>query len=100
MFLLVLQDSELVNLVMGFVSVLIMIQIFRKSRLPEFNLVYLGFFAIIFAYIFTVVEGIIWKDFFNFLEHLSYAVAGLVFALGSFSIYRLSKIGKDKSEED
>jgi hypothetical protein len=34
------------------------------------------------AYVFTAIEGVLWPDLFNVLEHLCYALAGLSFAAG------------------
>jgi hypothetical protein len=76
------QESEIINLVMGLSSVLIFVFIFRKMETPRLQVIYTGFFFIIAGYIFTVVEGIFWHKLFNILEHLSYALAGLSFAVG------------------
>jgi hypothetical protein len=45
-------------------------------------MIYIGFFLVIAGYFFTVAEGFFLHGFFNLLEHLSYALAGISFAAG------------------
>ena len=51
-----------------------------------------GYSLLVASYIFTVVEDIVFHDFFNTLEHASYLLAGLSFAAGC----RAMSIGKGK----
>lgn len=85
------QESEIINLVIVFISIPILLSIRRKILSQELRLIYPGFFLILAAYLFTVIEGVFWKDLFNLLEHASYAFAGLLFASGCRSIIRQPK---------
>ncbi len=78
------QESEIANLILGVVSLLILEFVYRDRKRVKTRLkfIYLGFLLIISGYIFTVIEGVLWHDFFNFLEHLSYALSGISFAAG------------------
>jgi len=73
------QESEIVNLLVGFGSIPVLLVLARRVRLPRAPLLYAAFSCILAGYVFTVVEGILWGDFLNLLEHLSYAAAGVLF---------------------
>lgn len=83
----VVQESEIVNLLVAFFALVIVEVVFRRRRLSELSFFYTGFFSLVGAFVFTVLEGVFWGVFFNGLEHLCYAAAGLSFAVGC---YRLS----------
>lgn len=74
------QESEIVNLLVGFGSVPVLVVLARRVRLPRPGIVYTAFSFLLLAYVFTVVEGVVWRQGFNFLEHLSYAVAAILFS--------------------
>jgi hypothetical protein len=91
------QESEIINLISGFVSVLLIRLIFMKKEMPRFRFLYAAFFCIISGYIFTILEGIGWHAFFNILEHCSYAAAGLLFFISARSM-RASPATMQESE--
>ena len=76
------QESEIFNLLLGIVSLIIVLYETRKREIPGFRMFFLGFFLVCLARFFTVVEGLFWGDVFNILEHFSYAFAGFAFAAG------------------
>lgn len=82
------QESEIVNLLVGFGSVPVLVLLARRVALPHAGIVYTAFAFLLLAYVFTVVEGVVWHRGFNFLEHLSYAVAGLLFLAYAFLLGR------------
>lgn len=81
------QESEVINLLIAAFALVIVEVVFRRRRLPELSFFYAGFFFLVGAYVFTVLEGVFWGGFLNGLEHFCYAAAGLSFAVGC---YRLS----------
>jgi hypothetical protein len=85
-----IQESEIINLILGIIAVLIILLIFRKLNLPSLRFFYAGFAFLLCAYVFTVVEGFIWCDFFNVLEHLSLALSGITFALACWLMSKQS----------
>ena len=91
------QESEIINLVSGIISLLIILVIARTKELPRFRFFSSAFIAILLAYLWTVVEGFLFFRLFNFLEHMSYAAAGVLFAAGCLSLARdtADKDGKD-----
>lgn len=78
------QESELINLCVSFISFFIVMLTIRKREIPGFAMFYAGFCAIFAATVFTVIEGVVWRELFNTLEHFSYGLAGLAFAAGCF----------------
>ncbi len=92
------QDSEIINLAMGFASILIFIFIFIEIEFPKLRFIYVGFALLFSGYLFTIIESVLWGEFFNLLEHLSYALSGLSFAAGCWSIIQRSEHERDKSK--
>lgn len=81
------QESEIVTLGVAVIGAFILLFVLSKRRIPQFRFFYIGFFAIVAASFFTVIEGVIWKEFYNFLEHLSYMMAGVSFVAGCRRLY-------------
>lgn len=76
------QESEIIALVVALVGVFLLIFVFARRDVPQLRHFYAAFFAIAAASFFTVVEGVMWENFFNLLEHLSYMLSGILFILG------------------
>ncbi len=75
------QESELVNLALAVVAVVLLLPLVRREEFRDFFLLFLAFFLLVAALIATVVEGVVLPGFFNTLEHGCYAASGLTFAL-------------------
>lgn len=73
--------NEIANLLFGIVGTILLFLLFRKAGIPRFRLLASAFLLILAANLLTVAEGVLWGDFLNLLEHMSYAAAGLVFAV-------------------
>ncbi|NOY22146.1 MAG: hypothetical protein GXO70_01370 [Acidobacteria bacterium] len=58
----------------------------RGYHRPRFPFLYLGFFFMLLAYIFTVVEGVALPVFFNLAEHFCYALSGIFFLIGCLKL--------------
>lgn len=76
------EESEIIAMVVAFVGAFLLISVFTKRKVVELRYFYVGFLAIVAASFFTVIEGVIWNDLFNLLEHLCYLTAGLSFTAG------------------
>lgn len=81
--------NELASLIFGIIAAAVVFLFFRKERLPRFGSLYAAFLMILAANFFTVIEGALWGEFFNILEHLCYAAAGLLFVVFCWSVGRL-----------
>lgn len=80
------QESELINLCISLISFIIVSLTIRKHEIHGLTFLYTGLCCIFAASIFTVVEGVVLNELFNTLEHISYALAGIAFAAGSFQM--------------
>lgn len=76
------EESEIINLVLGMVSFVIVVYEIRKREIPGFRLFFAGFACVVLARLFTVVEGIFLGGLLNTLEHLCYVLSGVLFAAG------------------
>ncbi len=88
------QESEIIALVVSLVGVFLLIFVFARRDVPQLRHFYAGFFAIAAGSFFTVVEGVMWEDSFNLLEHLSYMLGGVFFMLGCWSASKDFKYGE------
>ena len=84
------QANEVASFVFGIIAAFVVLTFILREKLPSLRFVYAGFFAILAANFFTVIEGVLWEKVFNLLEHLSYAVAALFFTVASW------KFGSDR----
>ncbi|MFC1769696.1 hypothetical protein ACFLZI_01410 [Nitrospirota bacterium] len=80
--------NEIINLIFALVAVLVIIFVFNKLEVPKPRSLYMGFSFILCGYVFTVIEGVLWRDFFNVIEHSCYALAGLYFLVGCWKYLR------------
>jgi len=78
------QESEIVNLLVGFGSVPVVLLLARRVAIPRGKVLYAGFACLLLGYVLTVLEGIVLPDLLNLLEHWSYAAAGLCFLAFAF----------------
>ncbi len=90
------QETEVINLLMGFISLALFLV--KRKNLPRLNLLYFGYFSILCALVFTVIEGVIFKDFFNLLEHMFYAISGIFFAAGCYKYFLSTEKDPGKTE--
>lgn len=73
------QASEIADLMMMLVLGPIVVVIARRITPALFGTVALCIGLMLSGYVATIVEGIAFPDFFNLLEHASYALAGVAF---------------------
>ncbi len=73
------QESEVVNLLVGLGSAMVVALIARRVPMPKGGLLYGGFGSLLLGYAFTVLEGFAWPEALNLAEHLCYAAAGVLF---------------------
>ena len=91
-----IQDNELVNLLSGIAAILVLIFIARRVEGKRLYFFYAAFFAMLCAYITTILEGFFWHNIFNLIEHISLAIAGILFAIGCW--YLGQSVDEDKSK--
>ncbi len=77
-----LEAEELINAFFGIGFVVVLFMLLRMLRIDRLKLFFIGAVFLLLANIFTIVEGYVWQDFFNILEHAGYAAGGICFAVG------------------
>lgn len=77
-----IEPEELIMAIFGVVFVLVLFAQAKTLKIRELNVFLIGAVLLLSASIFTILEGILWKEVFNFIEHLGYASAGICFAVG------------------
>ena len=82
------EESEIINLILGLVSLVIVIIETQKRMIPGFRLFFAGFLCVMFARLFTVIEGMFLGDLLNILEHTCYVLSSFLFAAGCMSLMR------------
>ncbi len=73
------QESEVVNLLVGLGSAVVVALLARRIPMPRGGLLYGGFAFLLLGYAFTVLEGFVWPEALNLAEHLCYAASGVLF---------------------
>jgi len=92
----VVQDNELVNSLSGISAIIVLFFIARRVERNRLYFFYAAFFAMLFAYITTILEGFFWHDIFNMIEHISLAIAGILFAIGCWFLGKPGEKDTDK----
>jgi len=80
------QESELINLCVSLITFIIVVSAIRKNQIPDFAWFYAGFCCIFAASVFTVVEGVVYHELFDTLEHFSYSFGAFSFAAGCIRV--------------
>ena len=83
-----LQENEIVMLILG-LGVLIFV-LSNRSQLKRFQSsrgLMLGFYFLLAGWLSTVLEGFFGKVFFNYLEHMFYAIGSVSVALWCWEVF-------------
>ena len=81
-----IQESELFNLLMAAIGLLVFRVSLQKVRFQGAACFRYGFISMILSFGFTIVEGYLWQPFFNLLEHMAFALAGILFCAGCWQL--------------
>lgn len=86
------QDNEIVMLLLG-VGVLIftLINRYKLRRIPATRILILSFYVLLGGWVLTVIEGFIWNEFLNFLEHICYALSSVLMATWCWKVFGSEK---------
>ena len=93
------QESEIVTLAVAIAFIGSMAFLHRVIRLPRLPILYAAILTLMGGHCFTVVEGFsapgtLWYESFNILEHVCYALSGVLFAVGCwFLVYTARQKG-------
>jgi hypothetical protein len=90
-------ENEIIMLVLGLgVLVFVLLNYVHLKRIPWFGILLTAFCLLVAGWVMTVLEGffpegLFWNSSVNFLEHLFYAVSGIV-----ASVWCWGSLGKAK----
>ncbi len=90
-----IQPSEIVTLILSLTAVMGGYLIVRRGPRPRLHAIYLGALFMIAGYVCTVMEGLVWKDAFDAVEHACYALSGVTFAVACVRLTRADASGGD-----
>jgi len=77
-----IQENEVVMLMLGLgILVFFAMGRLRIREFPEWRVFLLGYAVLNLAWVCTVLEGFLWGDALNLLEHLCYAASSVLVAV-------------------
>ena len=82
------QDSEIVALFFGVIGLIVLVYVRGTVPFPGRRHFVAGYIAIFVAYVATVVEGVLWRPFFDTVEHLAYATSAALLLAGTWRLTR------------
>ncbi|MCD4744500.1 MAG: hypothetical protein K8R67_18715 [Desulfobacteraceae bacterium] len=87
-----IQQNEIVMLLLSIGCVIfILINNQKVKRIPVAKILIAGFYVLFTGYVFTILEGLFWKDFLNVMEHICYAVSSILMAVWCWKILKYEK---------
>jgi len=92
------EEGEIINLIFGVAALFIFLSLLKESKSFNLKMFRNGFFVILCAYLFTVVEGFFFEKFFNLLEHLCYVLSGFYFLIACINLPRSRNPAKDEKK--
>ena len=84
--------NELMNLIADFISLPILAVVFFNKNLPKYRIFLVALLLIFLSHVFTIVEGYVWPEFFNFIEHIFITFSGALFVFGIVRYFIKGKI--------
>lgn len=80
------EESEIINFILSIILFSYYIYLLKRSELKVHALWIYAMISIVLSNAATVIEGYIYHDFFNYMEHGLYMVAGLLFFIGALRL--------------
>lgn len=74
--------NEVINLFVDIASIPILLMVFHNKEMPRYRIFIASLICIVGSHLFTIIEGIALKDFFNLLEHLFFLFSSIFFLSG------------------
>ncbi|MCD4719288.1 MAG: hypothetical protein K8S13_05430 [Desulfobacula sp.] len=90
-----IQQNEIIMFLLGMgCMVFILLNKREVKRIPVAKILIAGFYVLLAGYVFTILEGLFWKDFLNILEHICYTVSSIIMAVWCWKISIYKKDAK------
>lgn len=93
-----LYTGEVINLFFGIIALFLLPVLVRNIRTFDFKMFKAGYLMLLLAYLFTVIEGVLWHDFFNLLEHTCYALFGFCFCYACTNMQKSEQSSEERRE--
>lgn len=90
-----IKPSEFQILLLAVTLAPLAVGMYRAIRWPGRTWLAVTLAAMLVSYVSTVVEGFVAETFFNLVEHLSLAVAGVAFAMTTAGLLRTVRVPED-----
>lgn len=84
--------GEVINLVSGVIALFFLPILIRDIKSFDFRMFKTGYYMLLLAYLFTVIEGVLWNEVFNLLEHTCYALFGFFFCRACMNLKKNQRI--------
>jgi glucan phosphoethanolaminetransferase (alkaline phosphatase superfamily) len=78
------EESEIINFVLSILLFFYFLYLLKKSELKVPTLWKYAMGSIILSNASTIIEAYAYFIFFNYVEHVLYTIAGLLFLIGAF----------------
>ncbi len=89
------QENEILTLVLGiFVAIFIIYYNSQTKDLPFRKYLLAAYYLLLWGWFCTVAEGFVWYSFFNYSEHISYALGSVFLFIWSLKITLAKRKGK------
>jgi len=88
-----IRENEIIMFMLGLgVLIFVLLNYLHLKRIPLFGVLLVGFCLLVLGWALTVLEGFFLEGFFwnsslNFLEHLCYAVSGIIVAIWCWTAF-------------
>jgi hypothetical protein len=63
----------------------------KLKRIPLARTLIAGFSVLLAGYALTILEGLLWNDFLNILEHICYTASSILLAVWCWKIFEYKK---------
>ena len=83
-----IQENEIIMLLLGIGCLAFIVTNRSKiNQIPESKTLVSSFCILIIGTVLTVLEGLIWNDFLNLLEHIAYTVSSILLTVWCWRIF-------------
>ena len=83
-----IQQNEIMMLLLCIgCMIFILVNKQKVKRIPAAKILFAAFCVLCAGYVFTIFEGLFWKDFLNVLEHSCYTASSVLVAVWCWKIF-------------
>lgn len=87
-----IQRNEIVMFLLGIgCTIFILLNKQKVKRIPVSTPLVAGFCMLLAGNVFTIIEGFLWNDLLNLMEHICYAASSVLLAVWCWKIFSYGK---------